>query len=65
VVNSFAMFVLAVLALWLKMDAEETSVVRLDWYATSCAISRSFRDSTENYCCTGMILNAGRGRVPW
>ena len=29
-VNSFAMSVLAALALWLKMDAEEPSVVRLD-----------------------------------
>jgi hypothetical protein len=27
------MSVLAALALWLKMDAEETSVVRLDRYA--------------------------------
>jgi hypothetical protein len=33
VVNSFAMSVLAALALRLKMDAEETSVVRLDRYA--------------------------------
>jgi hypothetical protein len=30
VVNSFTVSVLAVLALWLKMDAEETSVRRLD-----------------------------------
>ena len=30
VVNSFTVSVLAVLALWLKMDAEETSVCRLD-----------------------------------
>jgi hypothetical protein len=33
VVNSFALSVLAALALWLKMDAEETSVLRLDRYA--------------------------------
>jgi hypothetical protein len=33
VVNSFAMSVLAALALRLKMDAEETSVVRLHRYA--------------------------------
>jgi hypothetical protein len=30
VVNLFTVSVLAVLALWLKMDAEETSVCRLD-----------------------------------
>jgi hypothetical protein len=30
VVNSFTVSVLAVLALWLKMDAEETSVRWLD-----------------------------------
>jgi hypothetical protein len=30
VVNSFTVSVLAVLALWLKMDAEETRVRRLD-----------------------------------
>jgi len=30
VVNSFTVSVLAVLALWLKIGAEETSVLRLD-----------------------------------
>jgi hypothetical protein len=30
VVDSFAVSVLALLARWLKMDAEETSVLRLD-----------------------------------
>ena len=38
VVNSFAMSVLAALALRLKMDAEETSVVRLDRYAEQEAL---------------------------
>jgi hypothetical protein len=36
-VNSFTVSVLAVLALWLKMDAEETSVLRLDLNAEELA----------------------------
>jgi len=33
VVDTFMGFALAMLALWLKMDAEKISVLRLDWNA--------------------------------